>query len=321
VRKLGVKAEAVQNLLRSLFQTNLRLEIKARANDIAALTAKISGAQDVHAAAADIAQQINTKDEPQASSPLSPAEEGRLKPLSIKIRQRVQSDASLSGDHDLQTDAIALDERITSGQSQIDGEAESVNLAKANTGVGLSLVGYYMRTKYYNTMGFSPEKIAEVNGFGQIDLPVALPQYKPRPLAGIWAVGPFLHNGSVPTIYQLLSPADSRDKKFWVGTRDFDSVNLGLSTRPLSKGGFLLETSATGNSNIGHEFRRGYIPWKLGSPPQYGVIGPEFTEAQRWQIIEYLKVHRDTHNVKLSPDRRNIMEYLQEGLDNRHVCQ
>ena len=85
-----------------------------------------------------------------------------------------------------------------------------------------------------------------VDGFGQIDLPVALPQYKPRPLAGIWAVGPFLHNGSVPTIYQLLSPADSRDKTFWVGTRDFDSENLGLKTQQLSKGGFLLDTSVTG---------------------------------------------------------------------------
>ena len=100
---------------------------------------------------------------------------------------------------------------------------ESIDLAKANTGVGLSLVGYYMRMKYYKTMGFSPEKIAQVDGFGQIDLPVAEPQYKPRPLAGIWAVGPFLHNGSVPTIYQLLSPADPRNQKFWVGTRDFRS--------------------------------------------------------------------------------------------------
>ena len=32
-----------------------------------------------------------------------------------------------------------------------------------------------MRTKYYKTMNFSPEKIAEVDGFGQIDLPVAKP--------------------------------------------------------------------------------------------------------------------------------------------------
>lgn len=321
LRKLGVKSVAVQRLLRSLFQADLRLEIKARANDIVARTTGISSAQDIRAAAADIAQQIDTKNEPQASQPLSIAEQDRLKPLTSKVRQRIQNDALLSGNHDLVIDAVALDTRVTSGQSQINSTVESFDLAKANTGVGLSLVGYYMRTKYYKTMGYSPQKIEQVNGFGQIDLPVAAAQYKPRPLAGIWAVGPFLHNGSVPTIYQLLSPADSRDKKFWVGTRDFDPVNLGLSTRPISNGGFLLDTSVTGNSNIGHEFRRGYIPWKSGSPPQYGVIGPEWTEAQRWQLIEYLKVHRDTHNVKLSPNRLNIMEYLQEGLDNRHVCQ
>jgi len=321
LRGLGVETAAVAQLLRSLYQTDLRLEIKARANDIVARTTGISSAQDIRAVAADIAQQIGTKNGSQASQPLSPAEQDRLKPLTSKIRQRIQGDTSLSSNHDLLADAEALDARVTSGQSQINAVVESFNLAKANTGVGLSLVGYYMRNKYYKMMGFSPEKIAMVDGFGQIDLPVAAPQYKPRPLAGIWAVGPFLHNGSVPTVYQLLSPADSRDKTFWVGTRDFDSVNLGLSTQPLPKGGFLLDTSVTGNSNIGHEFRRGYIPWKPGSPPQYGVIGPEWTEAQRWQIIEYLKVHRDTHNVKLAPDRKDIMEYLQEGLDNRHVCQ
>ncbi len=321
LRKLGIDTATVAQLLSSVFQTDLRLEIKARANDIVARTASISGAQDVRAAAADIAQQINTKDQPQAGQPLSNGERDKLKPLAAKIRQRIQTDASLSSDHDLMTDALALDQRITSGQSQIDAVVGSLDLAKANTGVGLSLVGYYMRTRYYNAMGFSPEKIAVVNGFGQIDLPVAAPQYKPRPLAGIWAVGPFLHNGSVPTIYQLLIPADRRDKKFWVGTRDFDPVNLGLSTQRLTKGGFQLDTSLTGNSNLGHEFRRGYIPWKIGSPPQYGVIGPEWTEAQRWQIIEYLKVHRDTHNVKLAPDRKNIMEYLQEGIDSRQACQ
>jgi hypothetical protein len=322
LRKLGVDSVAVAQLLRPMLQKDLRLEIKARANDIVARTTGVSGAQDVRATAADIAQQINTKeDDPQASQPLSTAEQERLKPLVGKIGQRIKSDSSLSGNHDLMTDIGDLDECVSSRQSKIDAFVESIDLAKANTGVGLSLVGYYLRTKYYRTMGFSQEKILQVNGFGQVDLPVAEPQYKSRPLAGIWAVGPFLHNGSVPTIYQLLSPADSRDKTFWVGTRDFDPVNLGLSTQPLTKGGFLLDTSVTGNSNIGHEFRRGYIPWNLGSPHQYGLIGPELTATQRWQIIEYLKVHRDTHNVKLSPDRKNIMEYLQEGLDKRHVCQ
>ena len=321
LRKLGIESTGVAELLRPLLQTDLRLEIKARANDIVARTTGISSAQDVRVAAAGIAQQINTKDEPQASQPLSSAEENQLKPLVAKVRSGIQNDTSLSENHDLLADASDLDDCITSGQSKINAFVESIKLAKANTGLGLSLVGYYMRMKYYKTMRFSPETIAQMDGFGQIDLPVAKAQYKPRPLAGIWAVGPFLHNGSVPTIYQLLSPADSRCKKFWVGTRDFDPVNLGLSTQPLSKGGFLLDTSVTGNSNIGHEFRRGYIPWKPGSPPQYGVIGPEWTDEQRWEIIEYLKVHRDTHSVKLSPDRKNIMEYLREGLDNRHVCQ
>ena len=120
----------------------------------------------------------------------------------------------------------------------------------------------------------------------------------------------------MPTIYQLLLPADQRDKKFYVGTRDFDSVNLGLSTRPDVKNGFWLDTSITGNSNVGHEFRKGYIPWQAGSSPQYGVIGPEWGERDRRDLLEYLKIHRDEH--KLKPTDAG---YLKEGLDTSNVCQ
>jgi hypothetical protein len=120
----------------------------------------------------------------------------------------------------------------------------------------------------------------------------------------------------VPTIYQLLLPADQRDKKFFVGTRDFDPVNLGLSTQPPLKGGFWLDTSITGNSNMGHEFRNGYI--QGGSQPQYGVIGPEWSEEDRRDIIEYLKIHRDHHTVDPTKDMDG---YLREGLDTNNVCQ
>ena len=42
--------------------------------------------------------------------------------------------------------------------------------------------------------------------------------YKARPLNGIWAVAPYLHNGSVPTLDALLSPDDdARPATFWVG--------------------------------------------------------------------------------------------------------
>jgi hypothetical protein len=51
------------------------------------------------------------------------------------------------------------------------------------------------------------------------------------------------------------------------------------------------------------------------------VIGAEFTEEERWQIIEYLKIHRDTHKVQLNADRSNLRLYLEEGLDRTHVCQ
>jgi hypothetical protein len=119
----------------------------------------------------------------------------------------------------------------------------------------------------------------------------------------------------VPTIYQLLLPANQRDKKFFVGTRDFDPVNLGLSTEPPLKGGFWLDTSITGNSNTGHEFRNGYV---RGVHPQYGVIGPEWSEQDRKDIIEYLKIHRDEHKVDPQQDMDG---YLREGLDTNNICQ
>ena len=52
--------------------------------------------------------------------------------------------------------------------------------------------------------------------------------YKARPLNGIWATAPYLHNGSVASLYQLLLPAGKRLKRFTVGTRQFNDVNVGF---------------------------------------------------------------------------------------------
>lgn len=51
--------------------------------------------------------------------------------------------------------------------------------------------------------------------------------YKARPLDGVWATAPFLHNGSVPSVYALLSPPDKRPGTFQVGRRDYDPDCLG----------------------------------------------------------------------------------------------
>jgi mono/diheme cytochrome c family protein len=94
-------------------------------------------------------------------------------------------------------------------------------------------------------------------------------QYKARPLNGIWATAPYLHNGSVPNLNELLKPASDRTKKFWVGSREFDTENVGFKT---DQGKIEFDTQASpGNSNAGHE---------------YGTV---LTPDERRQLIEYLK--------------------------------
>ena len=108
--------------------------------------------------------------------------------------------------------------------------------------------------------------------------------YPARPLDGYWSTGPFLHNGSVRTIYELLSPVGERARHFYIGTREFDPVHLGFLDDPI-EGAFLFDTSVRGNSNAGHEFRN--------APPNTdGVIGPYLSPEDRLAIIEYLKVMR-----------------------------
>ena len=93
--------------------------------------------------------------------------------------------------------------------------------------------------------------------------------YKARPLNGIWATAPYLHNGSVPTLYDLLLPPASRPRTFTLGRREYDPRKVGY----VSDGDvpFVVDTSVTGNGNGGHE---------------YGVT---LSDADRWALVEYLK--------------------------------
>jgi hypothetical protein len=108
----------------------------------------------------------------------------------------------------------------------------------------------------------------------------ALLAYRARPLDGIWATPPFLHNGSVPNLYDLLSPVSERAKTFYLGSREFDPQNVGFDHTPLA-GGFQLDTSIPGNWNTGHEFNNG--------TKGKGVIGRYLEPEERRALIEYLK--------------------------------
>lgn len=98
--------------------------------------------------------------------------------------------------------------------------------------------------------------------------------YKARPLDGIWATAPYLHNGSVPNLYELLLPASERSQSFTVGNNEYDPHNVGYVT---TGGGFELVTRQgnaviEGDSNAGHE---------------YGAAG--FTDEDRRALIEFMK--------------------------------
>ncbi|MCU1229017.1 MAG: hypothetical protein JWO97_1901 [Acidobacteria bacterium] len=75
--------------------------------------------------------------------------------------------------------------------------------------------------------------------------------YKARPLDGIWATAPYLHNGSVPSLRDLLMPVAQRPATFFVGSREFDPVNVGFDSSP-GDGRFKFDTTIDGNHNTGH---------------------------------------------------------------------
>ncbi|MGV8664593.1 c-type cytochrome, partial [Pseudomonas aeruginosa] len=54
--------------------------------------------------------------------------------------------------------------------------------------------------------------------------------YKSRPLNGIWGSPPYLHNGSVASLYDLLLPSDMWPRTFYPGSVEFDPVNVGYIT-------------------------------------------------------------------------------------------
>ncbi|HEU4780270.1 MAG TPA: di-heme-cytochrome C peroxidase, partial [Steroidobacteraceae bacterium] len=188
------------------------------------------------------------------------------------------------------------------GAANIDNTLAKLDVAKMSEGIALNLIGILIKNRFYADNGIDYATQQCLEGFGALDLPQEIAGYKPRPLEGVWATAPFLHNGSVPTLYQMLLPPAKRDTKFFVGRREYDPVHAGYVTTPDADGdddGFWLDTGIPGNHNTGHAFAADAAMWSRhledpkANPLPGGVIGPEFTDEQRFDIVEYLKIHRD----------------------------
>jgi mono/diheme cytochrome c family protein len=126
--------------------------------------------------------------------------------------------------------------------------------------------------RYYNRTWFGEKAHAEENAVG----------YIAPPLDGVWASAPYFHNGSVPTVYGVLSP-ESRPKFYRrVGApREYDTRDLGFKVEvfdappaaglPAEARRRVTDTTLPGLSNQGHPF------------------AAHLSETEKRQVIEYHK--------------------------------
>jgi hypothetical protein len=194
--------------------------------------------------------------------------------------------ANAAGQRYLDLEQIDID-RIGTDPAQAAGMAARTVKVPAGLGItdnrygfALGQVSEKVVNRWYDSQQ-PPTSAADrdrMNGYRPNGIQAPL-QYKVRPLDGIWASAPYLHNGSVPNLYALLSPVKERPSTFWLGGREYDPDKVGYRTDPI-RNGFLFDTRIPGNSNHGHEF---------SNTPGPGVIGPLLTDRERKALIEYLK--------------------------------
>ena len=97
--------------------------------------------------------------------------------------------------------------------------------------------------------------------------------YVNLPLDGIWLRAPYLHNGSVPSLRDLLDPPDQRPTSFVRGFDVYDYAKVGfVSSGPdAARAGWRYDTRARGNGNQGH------------------LYGTDLSPADKDALLEYLK--------------------------------
>jgi hypothetical protein len=112
--------------------------------------------------------------------------------------------------------------------------------------------------------------------------------YPAKPLAGIWATAPYLNNGSVANMWDLLTAPEARPTTFYLGSREYDTVKLGYVSTPNPTSpapAWEFETGKPSNSNAGHAY------------------GTRLPDDDKWALIEFLKALRPG-DIRKDPVRR-----------------
>jgi len=186
--------------------------------------------------------------------------------------------AAILARRNINTTGLGLDTEVLAGE-----RCEPMRVRDADSASYAFSLGATVQEviSYWYDANDIPANEREVLNGGLPNCLQAPESYKARPLNGIWATSPYLHNGSVPNLYALLSPVEERPVQFHVGNLEFDPENVGYESGS-GRGYFLFDTSKRGNSNSGHEFAD-------SSSDRAGIIGPRLEEDERRALVEYLK--------------------------------
>jgi hypothetical protein len=143
----------------------------------------------------------------------------------------------------------------------------------------LAYVVERVKLEAYKTAGIPKSLWPTYDGWGRKAIAATPCGYKARPLVGMWATPPFLHNGSVPSFYDLLS--DKRPSRPILGNSEFDPRKLGQVQTVVPGRTYIMDTSLQGNGNGGH--------WFTNDSMRAGRIGAKLSEDDKYALLEYLK--------------------------------
>jgi hypothetical protein len=185
--------------------------------------------------------------------------------------------------------ALAIQPKtFTAADAELLKECASVKPGRAFTGYPFASTVQVavdsIKQKAYAAAGIDKAQQQVMEDFAQRGSPIwrdtlldTEPPYGPyaaRPLYGIWAAAPYLHNGSVPTLYDLLLPPEQRPKTFALGGREYDPVKLGFIVgTACSQKDCLVDTTRIGDGNGGH------------------IWGTDLSEPDRMALLEFLKTY------------------------------
>jgi mono/diheme cytochrome c family protein len=127
---------------------------------------------------------------------------------------------------------------------------------------------------YYNQSWFAKDyKALESDG------------YQAPPLDGIWATAPYFHNGSVPTVYEVLN-SKARPRRF---TRSYKTDLAAYDAKKLGWKVTVLETMPDTSRMAPIEARKIYDTTQPGRGNGGHTFGDRLSEEERLAVIEYLK--------------------------------